>query len=364
MPLQQVLNATFARDGNLPPEGLWYDISANPIKYLKTMIDLSRLNIKTFQVFPISTSWKPLYVTFDLKTTVVSALGMTSKAYTEAAANPDTWWAQHVRTDRRPWKGQSGRNHTTSFQTDGIAVSVLKSRTVNAPRGKNKTDEERQQKKEELAAARKRKRNDRGKTTTQVKPDKEFSYVTDIDLAELMRDEGNTVLIDPGRGDLLYCMHEHSTPTSKQLYRYTADQRRRELKIKQFRDVNSVKDHPAAKRAMVTVSKTSHRHTSVTQFTEYLAARSAASEVLTAFFARKVHREIRWQSFRLQQQSDARLSRNLRQKFGKDPLLVVGDHTSPNLRFSQPIRGVGMLRMLRRHKFRILLVDEYKGVYT
>lgn len=133
MPLQQVLNATFARDGNLPPEGLWYNISANPIKYFKTMIDLSHLNIKTFQVFPISTSWKPLYVTFDLKITVVSALGMTSKAYKEAAADPDTWWAQHVRTDRRPWKGQSGHNHTTSFQTDGIAVSVLKSRTVNAP---------------------------------------------------------------------------------------------------------------------------------------------------------------------------------------------------------------------------------------
>lgn len=154
-------------------------------------------------------------------------------------------------------------------------------------------------------------------------------------------------------------MHKDSTPAAKQLYWYTADQRRKELKIKQFRDINSVKANPAAKSAMAAVSKTSHRHSSVARFIEYLATRSAASDVLTAFFTRKEYREARWQSYRLQQQSDARLSRNLRQKLGKDPLLVVGDHTSLNLRFNQPIRGLGMLRMLRRQKFRILLVDEY-----
>lgn len=362
LPLQQVVAATFSR-GTLPPQGFWYDISADPIKYLKTMIDLSRLNLKTFQVFPISTQWKPLYVFFDLKIVVMSALkGREGHEYKEAAADPATWWTRHVRTNKRPWKAQAGRGFTRSFQTDGIAVSVYKSKTVKAVRGKSKTEEEREQKKQELATNRKRKRDEGGATLKKHKPNEkaEFPYITDIEPTKLIEDKGNTVLIDPGRGDLLYCMHENSTPTSKQLYRYTADQRRNELKIKLFREACSPKPYPDAKAQMNAIARTSHRHTSLERFTEYLAARSTAAGVLTPFFAKEVHRETRWQSYRLQQQSNARLSNNIRRKFGEDPLLVIGDHSSPNMRFQQSIRGVGMLRMLKQHKFRILLVDEYK----
>ncbi|MGI4852185.1 MAG: hypothetical protein ACRYGR_09635, partial [Janthinobacterium lividum] len=298
---------------------------------------------------------------------------------------------------------QSGRGFTRSFQTDGTAVTVFKSAKIKAVRGPNLTEEQKEEKERIQTANKKRKRDEAQerkrlkatktkqktpKTNTieskaekiarlkQEKEDaeaeekrkarKEFLHITDVNSTKLMEYKNNTIFIDPGRGDLLYCMHEDSTPSSKQLYRYTSNQRRKELKTKVVRDAlrKRLKADPAAKAALNSVSATSHRGSSLAQFSEYLAARSAASAVLTPFFEHKSHREARWQAFRLQQQSDARLCNNLRAKFKKkkedpDPLIVFGDHSSPNMRFHQTIRGVGMLKMLRRHKFKVLLVDEY-----
>ncbi|KAJ2614121.1 hypothetical protein H4S08_001856, partial [Coemansia sp. RSA 1365] len=48
---------------------------------------------------------------------------------------------------------------------------------------------------------------------------KEFSYNHEMETAELIATEGRGVLTDPGRGDLLYCMSEMSTPADHCVYR-------------------------------------------------------------------------------------------------------------------------------------------------
>ncbi|KAI7899308.1 uncharacterized protein BX663DRAFT_522149 [Cokeromyces recurvatus] len=59
------------------------------------------------------------------------------------------------------------------------------------------------------------------------------------------------------------------------------------------------------------------------------------------------------------QQSDSRLAAKLREKFGKDSELVVGDWSAANSKFHEPIRGKDMRRMLKKHSFLVYLIDEY-----
>ncbi|CEG77273.1 hypothetical protein RMATCC62417_12057 [Rhizopus microsporus] len=59
-------------------------------------------------------------------------------------------------------------------------------------------------------------------------------------------------------------------------------------------------------------------------------------------------------------QSDTRLAKTLREKFGKDSVLVIGDWSVVNIKFHELIRGKGIRRMLKKHGFPVYLIDEYK----
>ncbi|KAJ2664908.1 hypothetical protein IWW48_000522 [Coemansia sp. RSA 1200] len=55
----------------------------------------------------------------------------------------------------------------------------------------------------------------------------------------------------------------------------------------------------------------------------------------------------------------SQLAKNLRQKFGVNPTLVLGDWSATNVRWHAPIPDVGMRRMLVKLGFRLLHIDEY-----
>ncbi|KAI9228787.1 MAG: hypothetical protein DHS80DRAFT_1898, partial [Piptocephalis tieghemiana] len=58
-----------------------------------------------------------------------------------------------------------------------------------------------------------------------------------------------------------------------------------------------------------------------------------------------------------QRQADDRLARHLRETFGPDAVLVMGNWSSPHARYHEPIRGKGMREMLRKKGFQVYLVD-------
>ena len=178
----------------------------------------------------------------------------------------------------------------------------------------------------------------------------------------LYKDAHNTVLCDPGRRDLLYCMHEDSTSYTPRTYRYTADQRRKELKVKKRRDAKATlkRKHPAIQKAMDAISATRCRTASLTDFREYLRIRGLHTPLLRDFYAQSHFRQWKWKTYQYDQQSNNRLVSKIREHFGPDPLLVIGDHSSPNTRFHAPVRGLGMKRMLQHKGIRVVHIDEYR----
>ncbi|KAL0078391.1 hypothetical protein J3Q64DRAFT_1702541 [Phycomyces blakesleeanus] len=91
-----------------------------------------------------------------------------------------------------------------TIQTDGIGISVLK-QTQGTTQGPNP------------------------RMTTTIGTE-HTHYIHDFTPEQHESIRGRCVLIDPGRRDLLYCIHEESTVETPRCYRYTSNQENVRLK--------------------------------------------------------------------------------------------------------------------------------------
>ncbi|KAJ2663355.1 hypothetical protein IW148_002485 [Coemansia sp. RSA 1199] len=63
------------------------------------------------------------------------------------------------------------------------------------------------------------------------------AYIDDLPQAQLQSTAGRCVLVDPGRRDLLFMMHEDSSIEEKRVYRYTRNQQRKETRLTKFKRI-------------------------------------------------------------------------------------------------------------------------------
>ncbi|KAG1416609.1 hypothetical protein G6F59_009203 [Rhizopus arrhizus] len=59
-------------------------------------------------------------------------------------------------------------------------------------------------------------------------------------------------------------------------------------------------------------------------------------------------------------QNDQKLVHSLKAKFGQDAVLVFGDWSAPNVKYQEPTRSKGLIRMLKKNGFVVYLINEYK----
>lgn len=52
--------------------------------------------------------------------------------------------------------------------------------------------------------------------------------------------------------------------------------------------------------------------------------------------------------------------RRLRRKFKEGSMLVIGNRSAPNVKFQEPTRKRGLIRMLKKNGFPVFLIDEFK----
>ncbi|PIA17507.1 hypothetical protein COEREDRAFT_40903 [Coemansia reversa NRRL 1564] len=202
--------------------------------------------------------------------------------------------------------------------------------------------------------------------------------------SSLSQQKKRCVLIDPGRGDLLYCMSEMSTSADRCIYRYSCKNKQKELRTGHYKAIcERVKDKyrdEFVKGAEIALSGTSCAPLNIEDFIEYLKMRVQVAPGLCDFYEKymtdptvqlqrresgnvinsvkalrnpvtthPLHCKLRLSAYINQQQLDKRLVRNICKKFsrnGKDPVLVMGNWSAPMTCFHEMIKGVGMKRML------------------
>ncbi|KAJ2556781.1 hypothetical protein EV175_001770, partial [Coemansia sp. RSA 1933] len=208
------------------------------------------------------------------------------------------------------------------------------------------------------------------KKSTAKKPP-EFRYVHELSEEEHQEIRGKCVFVDPGRRDLLYCMHESSTLDSKCVYRYTSNMRRRWTGMDKYA---KIRQRVRAERKDVLdmereLSLAPSNTSNLDDFDKFLRAQARARPALSDFYSNTMtngpnplplHRKLRLNAHFGQQKADKLLCEDLRNKFGKDAVLIVGNWGARNQKHHAPIRGIGVLRMLRDNGFRVFLINEFR----
>ncbi|KAJ2259556.1 hypothetical protein EV176_006872, partial [Coemansia sp. RSA 451] len=204
-------------------------------------------------------------------------------------------------------------------------------------------------------------------------------YIDELSQATLQNMAGRCVLIDPGRRDLLFAMHEDSSIEKKHLYRYTRNQQRKETRITRFKRILEKVKKADIAEAERSLGAGSCVKPDLVLFKEYLKARAQVADKLTRFYNETytvhptsthqihmfktsepqsfpLHRKLRLSAYVNQKQADQRLINKLRKKFGPNAVIIIGDWSAPMNRFHEPIRGKTWRTLLKRGGFEVYLI--------
>ena len=174
--------------------------------------------------------------------------------------------------------------------------------------------------------------------------------------------------VDPGMVDLISCTSDDATKTGARL-RYTAVQRRKEGGAKRAARIRRkmFKYDPTAKAAQATLGDSDGRDSRSDRFADHLRKQGAAQQPLLRHYAGdRRYRALRWSCYCHRQRSEARLVRNMKRKFGDDPVLAYGAWVKSAafaIKGTVGGPGVGLRRMLSKH-FTVVVVPEWHTTET
>ncbi|KAM3578690.1 hypothetical protein VKS41_008890 [Umbelopsis sp. WA50703] len=330
---------------------IYYDARAHPKQHLLAYYKMSQLcetlKIKSFQSFPLRNSFVPGYFQIDTKILRTNILHEHNLDYSLDGKLRS--WEQVVNLKAKVFRSQ-GPSHLLKFrgsiQTDGVGVTVLKANSDTRAGGPRQ----------------------HAIRSTSTEPD-----ISKLSLSDLRATRGQCVLIDPNRRDLMFCMHEDSTPDEPQIMRYTKNTQAKQRKERKYRDIlQSVKqENGNIGQAEAKLSQVARSTTLPHTFALFVIQRSRVATMLSSHYSNTntvplrnangvpLHRKLRLSSIINRNREDDRLSDDLKVSFGDNCILVMGNWSAGNAKYHEPIRGFGMRRALRKRGMTVLMLDEY-----
>ncbi|KAI9366600.1 hypothetical protein BD770DRAFT_423433 [Pilaira anomala] len=179
-------------------DSIYYDAVANPGKHLLAYFKLAGIceanKFKLFQCFPVRKTFIPSYMTIDNTIILNNRILKNSQ---RSKLDKEYIWGKVLNLFSKPFKDQgldSSMKFRGTIMTDSIGISVIKQ---NFDMSKGGTSNPK----------------------ASLVEDEELKYIEQIPNEELRSTDGKCVFIDPGRRDLIFCMHEDSTVNNKKNYR-------------------------------------------------------------------------------------------------------------------------------------------------
>ncbi|KAJ3024470.1 hypothetical protein HDV00_000913 [Rhizophlyctis rosea] len=130
----------------------------------------------------------------------------------------------------------------------------------------------------------------------------------------------NIVVGDPNKRDLIYCQDTLTGTT----FRYTSNQRAVETGSREFR-----KKRERMKRQSgiykLESSIPTHKTMDLQGYCRCLAALAGSEAERQSFYDRDIHRRMRFNSYRNTQCTEAKMMENMRERYGDDFVVVMGD---------------------------------------
>jgi hypothetical protein len=318
-----------------------YDIKANTLDYLKSMIyiiDKLRKYDRNIQCIPLRSSFTPKYITIDTASLITLMIDKNLRKYTKKIKDSrDIVWAAFFNLEHKTFHRKDYK-FFSMIRTDGIGASVI---FYRADKNQDKLPKD-------------------------IESNYTESYVDEIKFDDPNGiDKVKIVGIDVGKDDLLHCTDGSS------FFRYTANQRRLEtrkkkyMKINEHRKLETIIEDKNVKEWETLLSLETKYTTKTKEFKKYLKVKLPLYHKLQEYYHDPLRRKLCWNTYINTQKSESKMINNFIDKFGSpddNVIIAIGDYDqgSYHLKGKEPVKGKGLRKVLRTAGYEVLLVDEFR----
>ena len=376
---------TYIRENIIPvKDNIEKHIEENPLFFLPSLIKMSieieKKDQKIFSCFPLRKNIIPKYIKLDT-TTIIHLLfpnGINRAFYLNKGNTKlleDDIWDMIFNTKKKVFRDKHYKfNH--QITTDGIACSLLFIRN-------------------DLYDHLKVVKIHSMKKPYNYKPEK---YVDELEQEEKYQlTTFNVIGIDPGKEDLIYATNgdtkiinnKHKTTT----FRYSQNQRRKETKSKKYMkiiDKDKKEEVPlkhqinvgdflgligingynyvnkSVKEIETELSLYNSKSCLLNNVKEYIKTKNTTNNILYNYYAKKLYRKLKWNSFINRQKSESEMLNNFKQIFGNGnkSIICIGDYDNHHMKNKEPVKGKSFRKLFRKAGYNVFLVDEYNTSKT
>jgi hypothetical protein len=328
-------------------QSIYYDLKCKPMDYLPCMIAMMKQvenDEETISnVFPLRSSISPGYIRLDTITLVYLLLrkeqgkkgdynnqGNTKK-------HEDKIWKFFFRTEKKVFhKNDFSFHHMIS--TDGVGVSILfirddlvGKRLPNAKKGLSK----------EL-------------------------YIDELNDYSSLRDK-TIVGVDPGKEDLIYCVDDASKDAN--VFRYSQNQRRKETKMKKYNNIIlGMKTNKIQGKSVIEyeteLSLYNRKTLCMDKFKSYITEKNRINHILFDFYSKHLFRKLKFGRHINIKRNEQKMISDFRKMYGnpENVVICIGDwEQRKQMKYKEPTLGIGMRSLLRKNKYNVYLVDEFRS---
>jgi hypothetical protein len=343
------------------------NIKADPLKLLFSLLKMSifgeqlvrsRLSPeekdKKFNIincFPIRTSIIPKYVKIDTVMLIQLLVNKNKRFYqSNITSQKDFLWSQFFKTGKRVFK-KTNYKFSGSILTDGLSACICF----------DLKDQSKKNKKNKIAVD-----NDKTK------------YISELSDDIKKRLEIKTFIgIDPGWSDLIFCTNGITNIITKKngkkvrktvTFRYSRQQRRKELKIKRYRDIldndkkNTIIKGSNIKQIETILSQFNSNSCNLDRCKEFTRIKNKINFELKEYYQKDIHRQLKWYSYLNKMKSDANMINGFRDKFGspEKSVILMGDFSKTEvLKGSEPVKGKSIRKLFTNAGYELYLVNEF-----
>jgi len=292
---------------------------------------LNKSKIRLFNILPLSHGFVPNSISFDTIALIDLFYHGKKKTNLKKFVNEHKErWEIFFNMEDKNMKNTKEYNFDYFLRTDGLSCNLL-FRKKGQPKGF-------------------------GKKIKEIK--NEIVYIDDLDEDKLkLLENRNIVCVDPGKKDILYMVDQNGN-----VLKLSANQRRAESKsLRNQKIVLKEKRRNLHIQDLETkLSKYNSKSVMREGFENYLIAREEVAPKLYKYYENILFRKLRFRTSVYKQKSMDRFLNKIKETFGDNIVICIGDWSNRNRLNGFSTLGVGIKKEIAKRYDFTLLIDEYK----
>jgi hypothetical protein len=382
-----------------------FDIQNNPQNYIKGMIymclEIEKIGTKSFQFFPLRNNIILKYVPIDSKSLIELFVEKDKNTYlTDIENKKQELWSKYFNLNNPVFK-QKEYSFDYRISTDCFSVSIQlihsdfiqkekdkkQNMKIKKSEMKELTKDMNQEQKEKYKEGLKKKKNEEQvklklekkllknkekeaykKLSKEEKNKKnsiskyiEFLYLEELNEKQYNElNNGNWVVCDPGMRTIMHMKNKDGIT-----YRYTNKMHMNKTKrLKYQRLIKNYKDKKEITTIENKLSEFNSKSCILNEFKKFIKNKNELNKVLLEKYKEDIFRKYKWYSYINRKKAETDLARNIKNKFGKDVILIQGDwsdklRTTPSRIKYISTPNLGLKRKLNEY-LTIYNLDEFR----